>query len=235
MLRSCDDFHVRCGAGDQSALVSARLYPTPSSLQAWLVLAHGAGAGHDSAFIVDYARAFASLGVATVTFNFPYTERRRRLPDPPATLESCWRAVIAAVRDRAGKTATLVAGGKSMGGRIASQVAADAAVASELAGLVLLGYPLHPPGRPGQRRSAHWPAVHVPALFVQGSRDTFSSPDELRVEVTRFGAPATILIVDGGDHSFKVPRRHPVPQDLVHTNIRAAVTEWISGLARLAS
>jgi hypothetical protein len=122
-----------------------------------------------------------------------------------------------------------------MGGRIASQVATDSAIASELAGLVFLGYPLHPPGRPERRRSAHWPAVHLPALFVQGSRDTFASPDELRVEVSRFGAPATILVVDGADHSFKVLRRHPVRQDLVHANIQSAVTEWISRLARSAS
>jgi len=224
------DFRVTFAVGAEDVQVSARAYESEHPTTAWLILAHGAGAGHDSAFIVSYARAFAALGLTTVTFNFPYTERGRRLPDPPRVLEACWMAIIAAVRRRAGVHARIVAGGKSMGGRIASQVAADTAAAQDLDGLVFLGYPLHPPGRPEQRRTAHWPNVPLPSLFVQGTRDTFASPEELRRDLPRFGGPATVVVVPGGDHSFKVTREAGRPQAAVHAAVQAAVEEWISRL-----
>jgi len=213
--------------------VSARLYaaPAPAPCGAWLILAHGAGAGHDSTFMVSYAGALSARGITTVTFNFPYTQRGRRLPDAAATLEACWRATIAAVRERAGAAARIVAGGKSMGGRIASQVAADDVTAANLAGLVFLGYPLHPPGGAERRRTAHWAQVRLPALFVQGSRDTFGSPDELRANLSTFGGTATVIVVEGGDHSFKVTRAAGRPQDSVHADIQDAIANWIGALA----
>lgn len=227
-------FLVMCPAGSEQVTVSAKIFLPPGALSSatavWLMLAHGAGAGQDSAFMVSYARALASRGMHVVTFNFPYTERGRRLPDPASTLEACWKAVIAAVRERAGAAGRLFAGGKSMGGRIASHVAADASVSRELAGLVFLGYPLHPPGRPDRRRTAHWPDVRVPTLFVQGSRDSFASPDELREDLPRFGGPSELLIVDGGDHSFKVTRATGRTQDSVHADIHDAIAEWIRRL-----
>ena len=144
-----------------------------------LILAHGAGAGQRSPFMIDCARALAALGIDTITFNFLYTEQRRRIPDRGPALEACYRAVIEAVRQSVGTARrALFIGGKSMGGRIATQVAA-ADFQLPIAGLVLLGYPLHPPGRPTELRDKHLPAVARPMLFVQGSRDTFGTPAEL--------------------------------------------------------
>lgn len=118
------DFEVAVSGLPDDFRVSARLYQPGGASVAWLILAHGAGAGHDSSFIVSYASGLATRGVTAVTFNFPYTQRGRRVPDSRPVLESCWQVIIGAVRTRAGRGARIVAGGKSMGGRIASQVAA---------------------------------------------------------------------------------------------------------------
>jgi uncharacterized protein len=219
--------HVSCPAGRGQVRIRAKIYSAGARPAAWMILAHGAGAGQDSSFMVSYARALAARGLTTVTFDFPYTEQGRRLPDPTGTLEGCWRSVIGAVRERAGGAARLVAGGKSMGGRIASHVATDPVVSEKLAGLVFLGYPLHPPGHPDRRRTAHWPGLHLPSLFIQGSRDSFASPDELRSDLSRFGGPSTVLIVEGGDHSFNVTRAAGRAQDLVHAEIHDAIAQWI--------
>ena len=126
-----------------------------------------------------FAHALAARGADLITFNFLYTERKRKLPDRAPALESCYRAVIDAVREHVDSARrALFIGGKSMGGRIATQVAAaDAGL--PMAGLVLLGYPLHPPGRPDRLRDAHLPGVARPMLFVQGTRDAFGTPAEL--------------------------------------------------------
>jgi hypothetical protein len=165
-----------------------------------LVLAHGAGSGMRSPFVAGVAERLAALGVATLRFEFPYMAAGRKAPDRPERLIESWRAAFAAAAERA-PGATL-AGGKSMGGRIASMAAADGMPA---AGLVFLGYPLHPPGRPERIRDAHLPSVTVPMLFVQGTRDTFARPDLLDAVLARLGPLATQVTVEGGDHSFRVP------------------------------
>jgi predicted alpha/beta-hydrolase family hydrolase len=191
-----------------------------------LVLGHGAGANQTSPFMVSYAEALAARGIDTVTFNFAYSEQGRRLPDPKSKLEACWRAVIEAVRGRSRPSAERFAiGGKSMGGRIASQVAASGL--DSLAGLVFLGYPLHPPGRPDRLRSAHLPAVKAPMLFVQGSRDAFGTPEELRPIIAGLQPSTELYVVEGGDHSFKVPRSAGVRQQNVHEAIQDRVEEWL--------
>jgi uncharacterized protein len=188
-----------------------------------LILGHGAGAGQTSGFIVEFATALAARGIDIITFNFPYTEQGRRVPDPNPKLEACYRAVIEAVRDR--KPGKLAIGGKSMGGRIASQVAAGGA--GELAGLVFLGYPLHPPGRADRPRSAHLGDVRAPMLFVQGSRDAFGTPAELQSVIARLEAPTELYVVEGGDHSFKVPKSVRVSQQDVHRAIQARIDIWL--------
>ncbi len=197
-----------------------------------LVLGHGAGADQRSAFMVEFARALAALGVDVVTFNFLYTEQRRRIPDRTPALEACYRAVVAAVRAHvASARRRLFIGGKSMGGRIATQIAA-ADPALPLAGLVLLGYPLHPPGRPTQRRDAHLPAIRRPVLFVQGSRDAFGTPPEFE-SVLRSMKPAPLLhVAQGGDHSFKLSRRDPQAQAAVYDDVQRTVVEWIQEVSR---
>lgn len=204
--------------------------PEPSRRAATLILAHGAGAPQSSAFMVDFARGLARRGCRAVTFNFPYTEQGRRLPDRAPTLEACFRDVIAAIRARADLgTGPLVIGGKSMGGRIASHLAAQGI--ADLAGLVALGYPLHPPGRPEQLRALHLARIHQPMLIVQGSRDAFGTPEELRPVLGPLGATATLQVVEGGDHSFKVPKRGPITQEEVFERVQNEIARWIGRLS----
>jgi hypothetical protein len=175
--------------------------------------------------MVAFANALAERGIDVVTFNFLYSERRRRIPDPNARLESCWRAVIEAARSRITSDDKLAIGGKSMGGRIASHVAADGA--RDLAGLVFLGYPLHPPGRPDRPRSAHLQEVKAPMLFVQGSRDAFGTPAELQPIISRLQPRADLFVVEGGDHSFKVPKSAAVKQQDMHRAIQDRIETWL--------
>jgi uncharacterized protein len=191
-----------------------------------LILGHGAGAGQTSGFMVEFATALAARGVDIVTFNFLYSEQGRRVPDPNAKLEACFRAVIESVRRR--NAATLAIGGKSMGGRIASQIAAGGA--GELAGLVFLGYPLHSPGRPDRLRAAHLRNVRKPMLFVQGSRDAFGSPGELRPIIERLEPPADLYVVESCDHSLKVLKSAGVGQQEVHRAVQDRIETWLRGL-----
>jgi predicted alpha/beta-hydrolase family hydrolase len=183
------------------ATTTAISYPAEQS-RATLVLGHGAGAPQTHPWMVKMATALAGRGVEVVTFNFLYSEAKRRAPDRNDVLESTWRAAIDAVRARG--ASHLLIGGKSMGGRIATQVAAQGGL--PLRGLVLLGYPLHPPGKPAQLRAAHLPQVTAPMLFVQGSRDSFGTPEELRPIVEGLGHGSRLFIVEGGDHSLSLPK-----------------------------
>jgi len=182
--------------------------------------------------MVDCARALCGLGVDVVTFNFLYTERRRHAPDRRPLLDACCRAVIEAARRQvAGPQRPLFAGGKSMGGRIATHVAAEHRDLG-LSGIVLLGYPLHPPGRPAERRDAHLPAIGLPMLFVQGSHDTFGTPEELRPALAPLSPPATLHVVEGGDHSFKIRKRDPARQAALLRDAHRAIAEWIGRVSR---
>jgi predicted alpha/beta-hydrolase family hydrolase len=190
-----------------------------------LVLAHGAGAGQASAFMVRTAEGLAIRGLAVVTFDFPYIAARRRVPDAGPVLEQRWRDAIDEVRrDATLRHLRLFIGGKSMGGRIASHVAAEGI--EQLAGLVFLGYPLHPPGRPQQRRDAHLPRIREPMLFVQGERDAFGTAEEIRELLPRLNAGTTLHTVAGGDHSYKVPARSR-PQDAVYDEVIDVTARWI--------
>jgi uncharacterized protein len=193
--------------------VTALVYPAgkPDLAGVTVILGHGAGADQSSNFVTRFATGLAARGINVVTFNFLYTEQGRRVPDANKALEACFRAVIQAVQHKKIGCGTLVIGGKSLGGRIASQVAA--AGAPDVEGLVFLGYPLHPPGRAEQLRAKHLPDITVPMLFVQGSRDAFGTPDELRPIIKELKAPADLYVVEGGDHSFKVLKREGVTQE----------------------
>ena len=190
-----------------------------------LVLAHGAGAGQASPFMTKVARGMADRGIATATFDFPYMRARRKLTDPPHVLENAWREALDAARSQL-PASQIVIGGKSMGGRIASQVAAQGAPG--ISGLVFLGYPLHPPGKPLQRRDAHLPRIAEPQLFVQGTRDGFGTAAEIR-ELLKSLQRATLHEVEGGDHSFKVSGRGAKPDDVL-AGIMDVVAGWIRQL-----
>ena len=195
---------------------------------ATLILAHGAGAPQQHPFMVSFARALSERGLDVLTFNFLYTEQRRKAPDRMPQLVRCYRAAIEAARAEIPSAREhLFIGGKSMGGRAATHVAAeDPALA--LAGIVLLGYPLHPPGRPDQPRDAHLPDVKRPMLFVQGSRDTFGTPSELKPILASLEPLPTLHHVEGGDHSFKVAGRDArTRQAAVYAEIQDTIAEWI--------
>ena len=195
-----------------------------------IILAHGAGAPQMHPFMRLFAFGLAERGYDVITFNFLYMEQRRKAPDPKAKLESCCLAVIdAAHRHKKLKGNRLVIGGKSMGGRIASQVAAANDI-DGLVGLVFLGYPLHPPGKPEQMRDAHLPQIKSPMLFVQGSRDAFGAAEELRDMIKKHRLKATLEIVDGGDHSLKVPRKSGLTQDDVYRATMDKIDNWVSTL-----
>lgn len=226
-------FTVPLESGDS---VSALAYTATGKVApaATLVLAHGAGAPQTHPFMTGVAAGLATRGIDVITFNFLYMEQKRRAPDSPARLETCYRRVVGAARKRMiGRSLRLVVGGKSMGGRIASQaVAAETAPAGATAdGLVFLGYPLHPPGRPDKLRDAHLPTITVPMLFIQGSRDTFGTPDELRPVVARCQC-ADLYVVDGGDHSLKVRGKDAPSPHVTNAGVQKVIVDWIDALRR---
>jgi predicted alpha/beta-hydrolase family hydrolase len=217
---------VPLGPGRATA---ATVYRAAAPRGTLLVLAHGAGAGQQHPFMTAIASKLAVRGVDVVTFDFPYVHERRKVPDRAPVLEASFTAVIDwSVALDGFQDHRLVAGGKSMGGRMATHLAAAALVARggagpRLGGVVALGYPLHPPGRPEQPRTAHLPAIGVPVLIVQGSRDTFGTPDELRPVIATMAAPVTLYVVEGGDHSFAVSR---TPRDEVLDAVVRVVVGW---------
>lgn len=177
------------------------VYPSDRAAAA-VILAHGAGGGQRSSFMVRAGQELAARGITVATFDFPYITAGRSAPDKPAVLEAHWRAVIDDARARPEfRRLALVIGGKSMGGRISSQVAA--AGVDGVAGLVFFGYPLHPPGRPQQRRDAHLPSIREPMLFIQGTRDEFGTSAEIRELLPRLNGAVELVEIADGDHSFK--------------------------------
>ncbi|MFJ4207783.1 alpha/beta family hydrolase [Paenarthrobacter sp. NPDC089675] len=180
--------------------VVSGLHIRPGNPVATLVLAHGAGAGMEHPFLQGFAQALAAEEVATLRFNFPYREAGRRFPDRPPAAIATWRAAM----DKAAELSDgepLWAAGKSFGGRMASMAVAEGMPAT---GLVFLGYPLHAPGKPEKLRDEHLYGVTVPMLFLQGTRDTFATPELLESVVSRIGPTATLQWKEGGDHSFAV-------------------------------
>jgi predicted alpha/beta-hydrolase family hydrolase len=211
--------------------VTALIYPAKPKSRAGitLILGHGAGAGQMSSFMVSFATELAARGIDAVTFNFSYTENGRHVPDKNDKLEACYLAVIETVRKhkKLGRN-KLAIGGKSMGGRIASQVAASGSEGvSDLAGLVFLGYPLHPPGNLEKMRSKHLRDIKAPMLFVQGSRDSFGTPDELSPILKKLKTRADLYVVEGGDHSFKVPKSAGVSQEVVYKTVLDEIGRWL--------
>ncbi|WP_426995705.1 alpha/beta family hydrolase [Pseudarthrobacter sp. N5] len=194
---STTEFPIAVTIGDASV---SGVYARPDRPFASLVLAHGAGAGMDHPFLRGLSQALNDDGVATLRFNFPYREAGRKFPDRPPAAIAAWRAAMTEAAARsAGEP--LWAGGKSFGGRMASMAVADDMPA---AGLVYLGYPLHPPGRPDKIRDEHLYGLKVPMLFLQGTRDPFATRELLEAVVARIGPIATLEWSEGGDHSFGV-------------------------------
>lgn len=198
---------------------------TPGTRDDVVLIAHGAGAGKDHPFLVGFDRALAALGFSTLRFSFPCTEQGRRMPGPAAHAVATWEAAVAEARARA-PHAAVWATGKSYGGRMASLAVAEGLVVD---GLVYLGYPLHPPGRPDKPRIAHLPSITVPQLFVEGTADPFIQPIAQLEEAVASCHDARVHWVEGGGHSFEVKGRRRPPAD-VAADLAPVVDAFVSTL-----
>lgn len=188
------------------------VYARPADAAATIVVAHGAGAGMEHPFMAGFTRALNHDGFATLRFNFAYREAGRRFPDRPPAAIAAWRAATDAAAARGSEGEPIWAAGKSFGGRMASMAVADGMPA---AGLVYLGYPLHPPGKPEAVRDEHLYGTTAPMLFLQGTNDPFASPNEqLDAVVARIGPTATLQWIEGGGHSFEVKGAKRPPAEI---------------------
>ena len=185
------------GATNVSALLVR-----PKNARWLLALAHGAGAGMNHPFMENLTNELSTVAIATFRYQFPYMEQHRRVPDPPAMLTATVAAAVQTAKTVA-PDLPLLAGGKSMGGRMTSQAAAQNLL-SGVRGLVFFGFPLHPPNRPGTKRADHLAKVAIPKLFLQGTRDTFADMKLLRPICAKLSDRATLHIIESADHSFHV-------------------------------
>jgi predicted alpha/beta-hydrolase family hydrolase len=195
----------------------------PAAASAVVAVAHGAGTGYAHPFLTGFAAALHDEGFATLRFNFPYSEAGRRMPGPAAHAIATWAAAEAWLAEHAPGLAVWAAG-KSYGGRMASMAAAEGVIRP--AGLVYLGYPLHPPGDPAKARVAHLPDVATPQLFVEGTNDPFVDPHAQLDEAVASCQDARIHWIEGGGHSFEVKGRKR-PADEIGAGLAPLVADWI--------
>ncbi len=193
--------------------------PSNWDRQTAVILAPGAGAGMNSPFMVFFHNELAQRGFATVKFDFEYMEQKRHVPDPQPKLRDRYRQVIEEVAADL-KPKRIVVGGKSMGGRVSSYIAGEMDI---VAGLVFLGYPLHPPGKMDQLRDEHLYSLIRPMLFISGTKDTLARRDLLEKVVDRIGNRATLVWIEGGDHSLKTGRKDQTSL----TTAADAISAWI--------
>jgi len=207
--------------------VSALLLEPPDAR--WLLLfAHGAGAGMRHPFMESMAGELARRRIGTLRYQFPYMEQRRGRPDPPAVLARTVAAAARAARERH-PGLPLIAGGKSMGGRMTSEAAAEGLV-PEVRGIVFFGFPLHPPKAPGVKRAAHLEKVRVPMLFLQGTRDTLADLTLLRPICEKLRPLTTLEVIDSADHSFHVLKRSGTTDQEVLTGLAESTASWAGRL-----
>jgi uncharacterized protein len=213
--------------GDTVGSVSGLLL-RPADARALYVLAHGAGAGMRHRFMESIASALAERGIATLRYQFPYFEAGSRRPDPPGVLEATVRAAVSAARERAPEL-PVVAGGKSLGGRMTSTAMARRPLEG-VRGLVFLGFPLHPARQPGVTRAEHLGRVDAPMLFLQGTRDDLADLGLITSVCAGLGPTATLHVVEGADHSFGVLKRSGRTDAEVMEELALTITEWVRPL-----
>lgn len=210
---------------DTGQRVSGLLQGTAGA-RACYVLAHGAGAGMRHPFLADMASGLAERGIATLRYQFPYMENGPKRPDVPAVAQATVRAAVADAASRA-PGMVLFAGGKSFGGRMTSQAQAASPLLG-VRGLVFLGFPLHPPGRPSEDRAKHLFDIHIPMLFLQGERDEFAHLPLLQGVIDQLGARATLKLFPNADHSFHVPARTGRKDSEVKAEMLDAIKNWVT-------
>jgi len=208
------------GVPGRGSVAALRSEPDGAATGCWLLYAPGAGSNVRDPFGAFLAGELAQRGIATLRFQFPYMEEHRRTPDRPPVLEATWRAAIEAARPRASR---LVVSGRSMGGRIASQVVAQGAPVD---GLALFAYPLHPPGRPDRARDEHLGRLTVPTLFCSGTNDAFGAPDELEATASKV-VGSSLHLLEGADHGFAVPKASARSRQDVWAEAVAAFLDWL--------
>ncbi len=192
------------------------------------VFAHSAGAGMRHPFMERMSVELASCGVATLRYHFPYKEAGKRRPDYPSVLKLTVQSAIGEAQ-RLAPELQLIAGGKSLGGRMTSAAASEGRLPA-VRGVAFLGFPLHPPNDPGVERAEHLHRVEIPMLFLQGTRDAFARIDLIRTVVADLGSDSTIHIVDEGDHSFNVPKRSGPTHDEVLRELAETIRAWAESL-----
>jgi uncharacterized protein len=213
---------------DSANTVSALLILPPSA-RACFVFAHGAGAGMSHEFMELVAAGLGERDIATLRYQFPYMEKGSRRPDRPGTAHATVRAAVAEAA-RCCPGLALIAGGKSFGGRMTSQAQAIAPLA-DVHGLAFLGFPLHPAGKPSDTRAKHLSDVHIPMLFVQGTRDKLAETELLEPLLKRLGTKASLHRVREADHSFHVLARSGRNDRDVMSEIVATLSAWIGATA----
>jgi predicted alpha/beta-hydrolase family hydrolase len=210
---------------DDAGIRVSGLLQAPPRARACYVLAHGAGAGMSHPFMAAVAAELAARGIASLRYQFPYMERRAKRPDPPPLAQMTVRAAVAAAA-RALPDLALIAGGKSFGGRMTSQAQAKAPLPG-VRGLAFLGFPLHPANRPSQDRAAHLFDVHIPMLFLQGTRDALAALDQIEPVCKKLGGRATLTLFENADHSFHVPARSGRSDAQIRGEMLDALASWI--------
>jgi predicted alpha/beta-hydrolase family hydrolase len=214
---------------DDGSSVSALLLAPPAA-RAGYVFAHGAGAGMEHTFMSAFARGLADRGIATLRYQFPYMEQGSKRPDRPPIAHAAVRAAVAhAAQVLPGLP--LFAGGKSFGGRMTSQAQAASPLPG-VEGLVFVGFPLHPAGKPSDERAQHLFDIQVPMLFLQGTRDDLADLALLQPAVQRLGERATLALFDDADHAFRVRARSGRSDAQVVSAMLDAVREWVDGVLR---
>jgi predicted alpha/beta-hydrolase family hydrolase len=206
------------------------LLQVPPQASACYVLAHGAGAGMKHPFLAALAHGLAERGVATLRYQFPYMELGSKRPDAPKLAHAAVRAAVLEA-SRLVPQLALFAGGKSFGGRMTSQAQAASPLPG-VRGIGFLGFPLHPPGKPSDERARHLFEVHIPMLFLQGTRDEFAQLELLKPVVEQLGARATLKLFEDADHSFHVPARSGRKDSEVRTEMLEALVDWLNELAK---
>jgi predicted alpha/beta-hydrolase family hydrolase len=213
-------------------LVTEYEYQGPTrALTHAVLLAHGAGADMCAPALVTVSDALAEAAIASLRFNYPYKTAGRRAPDRPATLEAATRAAADELAHRSGLPAErLVLGGRSMGGRMASNIVSDEADPVPALGLLLLGYPLHPAGKPERRRDDHFPRIRCPVLFVSGTRDALAPKDALTTSARRIPGPVQFHWLDTADHGFRPLRSSGRTVEDVLREVAEVCVAWVSAL-----
>ena len=214
---------LRIALGTGSTL--SALLQLPQDAAAVFVFAHGAGAGMNHPFMADLAQALGAQGVATLRYQFPFMEQGSKRPDAPAVAQAAVRAAVAQAAAQV-PGLPLYAGGKSFGGRMTSQAQAAQALAG-VRGLVFVGFPLHPAGKPGTDRAAHLSQLQLPMLFLQGTRDALADLALVRATTAQLAPRATLHVVDGADHAFHVPARSGRSDAQVLEELAATAASWM--------